>query len=140
MRRRLDLSVVSLLALSALLACSSTTHAPLIITVDKSTVLVSSPVRVMVSGLDPGEAATLAVSTADAGGYVWSSSASFKADGNGQIDLSRATPSGGSYTEADGMGLFGSMKPTGQSPLPTFLVLPGVNEIDKIGVTAGGRG
>ena len=139
MRWRLALSLVSLLALSALLACSSTTHGPLVITVDKSTVLVSSPVHVMVSGLDPGEAATLAVTTTDAGGYVWSSSASFKADGNGQIDLSRATPSGGSYTEADGMGLFGSMKPTGQSPLPTFLVLPGVNEIDKIVVTAGSR-
>jgi dienelactone hydrolase len=137
MRWRLALSLVSLLALSALLACSSTTHGPLVITVDKSTVLVSSPVHVMVSGLDPGEAATLAVTTTDAGGHVWSSSASFKADGNGQIDLSRATPSGGSYTEADGMGLFGSMKPTGQSPLPTFLVLPGVNEIDKIVVTAG---
>jgi dienelactone hydrolase len=109
----------------------------MVITLDKSTVLVSSPVHVMVSGLDPGEAATLAVTTTDTGGYVWSSSASFNADGNGQIDLSRARPSGGSYTEEDGMGLFRSMKPTGPSPLPTFLVLPGVDEIDKIVLTAG---
>ena len=87
----------------------------MVITVDKSTVLVSSPVHVMVSGLDPGEAATLAITTTDAGAHVWSSSASFKADGNGQIDLSRVTPSGGSYTEEDGMCLFRSMKPAGPS-------------------------
>jgi dienelactone hydrolase len=139
MCRRLALSSLTLVALSALLACSSATHGPVVITVDKSAVLVSSPVHVVVSGLDPGEAATLSVSTTDAGGYVWSSSASFKSDGNGQIDLSRATPSGGSYTEEDGMGLFRSMKPTGPSPLPAFLVLGGVNEIDKIVVTAGGH-
>jgi dienelactone hydrolase len=137
MRRRLALSLLSLLALSALLACSSARHGPVVITVDKSTVLVSSPVRVTVSGLDPGEAATLAVSTTDAGGHVWSSSASFNADGTGRIDLSRATPSGGSYTEEDGMGLFRSMKPTGPSPLPAFLLLSGVDEIDKIVLTAG---
>jgi dienelactone hydrolase len=137
MSRHLPLSLLGLLALSSSLACSSATHGPMAMTVDKSTVLVSSPVHVMVSGLDPGEAATLAVTTTDAGGYVWSSSASFKADGNGKIDLSRATPSRGSYTEEDGMGLFRSMKPTGRSPLPTFLVPPGVDEIDKIVLTAG---
>jgi dienelactone hydrolase len=93
----------------------------------------------MASGLDPGEAATLSVTTTDARGYVWSSSASYRADGNGQIDLSRTTPSGGSYSEQDGMGLFRSMKPKGPSPLPAFLVLPGVDEFDKIVVSAGSR-
>jgi dienelactone hydrolase len=137
MRRRLALPVLCLLAISALLACSSATHGPLLITIDKSTVLVSNPVHIVVSGLDPGEAATLALSTTDAGGYIWSSSASFKADANGQIDPSRATPSGGSYSEQDGMGLFRSMKPTGRSPLPTFLRLSGVDEFDKIVLRAG---
>jgi dienelactone hydrolase len=136
MRRRLALS---LLAVSALVACSSAGHGPVVMTVDKSKVLVSSPVHVIVSGLDPGEAATIAVTTPDAGGHVWSSSASFKADGNGRIDLARVTPSGGSYAEEDGMGLFRSMKPTGPSPLPAFLLLPGVDEIDKVVVTAGGH-
>jgi dienelactone hydrolase len=139
MRRHLALSLLGLLALAASLACSSVSHGPLTITLDKSTVLVSSPVHVMASGLDPGEAATLAVTTTDAGGYVWSSSASFNADGNGQIDPSRATPSRGSYTEEDGMGLFRSMRPAGPSPLPTFLLPPGVGEVDRIVVTAGSR-
>jgi dienelactone hydrolase len=136
MRRRLALS---LLAVSALVACSSAGHGPVVMTVDKSKVLVSSPVHVIVSGLDPGEAATIAVTTPDAGGHVWSSSASFKADGNGRIDLARVTPSGGSYAEEDGMGLFRSMKPSGPSPLPAFLLLPGVDEVDKVVVTAGGH-
>lgn len=137
MRRHLASSLLSLVALSALLACSNARHGPVVITVDRSTVLVSSPVRVVVSGLDPGEAATLTVTTTDAGGHIWSSSASFKADGNGLIDLSRATPSHGSYAEEDGMGLFRSMKPTGPSPLPAFLLLQGVEELDKIVLTAG---
>ena len=136
MRRPLAFFALGLQALAVATVCSSG-HGPVTLTVNKSSVLVSSPVHVTVSGLDPGEGATLSVATTDAGGHVWSSSASFKADGNGQIDLSRATPSGGSYTEVDGMGLFRSMKPTGQGPLPAFLVLPGIDEIDKIVVTAG---
>jgi dienelactone hydrolase len=137
MRRHLAPSLLGLLALAGSLACSSGSHGALTITLDKSTTLVSSPVHVVVDGLNSGESATLTVSTTDAGGYVWSSSASFIADGNGQIDLWRAKPDGGSYADADGMGLFRSMKPEGPSPLPTFLTPLGPNEVDKMVLTSG---
>jgi dienelactone hydrolase len=139
MRRHLAFSLLGLQVLALSLACSSGSHGPLTITVDKSTTLVSSPVHVVVDGLNSGEPATLTVSTTDASGYLWSSSASFTADGNGQIDLSRARPNGGPYAEVDGMGLLRSMKPEGSSPLPMFLTPLGPNEVDKIVLTAGSQ-
>ena len=137
MRRPLAVFALGLQALAASTACSSGSHGPVTIALDKLTTIVSSPVHLVVSGLDPDQAATLAVSSTDDRGYPWSSSASFHANGDGQIDLSRARPEGGSYAEVDGMGLFRSMKPTGPAPLPTFLNPPGANEIDRIVLTAG---
>ncbi|MFI4880909.1 MAG: acyl-CoA thioesterase/BAAT N-terminal domain-containing protein, partial [Steroidobacterales bacterium] len=137
MRRPLAFFALGLQALAASIACSSGSQAPVTIALDKLTPLVSSPVHLVVSGLDPGEAATLAVRTTDDHGYLWSSTAFFHADGNGQIDLSRARPEGGSYTEVDGMGLFRSLRPTGPAPLPAALNPPGLNEIDTIVLTAG---
>ena len=139
MRRHLALSWLGLLALAGSLACSSG-HGPLTITIDKSTTLVSSPVHVVLDGLNSSAQATLTVSTTDAGGHLWSSSASFTADANGRIDLSSARPNaGGSYAEVDGMGLFRSMKPAGPSPLPAFLTPPGPNEVDKIVLSSGSQ-
>jgi dienelactone hydrolase len=137
MPRHLAFFALGLQALATSIACSSGSHAPVTIALDKLTTIVSSPVHLVVSGLDPGEAATLAVTSTDDHGYLWSSSASFHADGDGQIDLSRARPEGGSYAEVDGMGLFRSMNPTGPAPLPTVLNPPGLNEIDRIVLTAG---
>jgi dienelactone hydrolase len=139
MRRPPVLFVLGLQAFAASIACSSGTHGPVAIALDKLTTIVSSPVHLVASGLDPGEAATLVVSSTDDRGYVWSSSASFHADGNGQIDVSRARPEAGTYTEMDGMGLFRSMKPAGPAPLPTALNPPGLNEIDTIVLTAGSQ-
>jgi dienelactone hydrolase len=137
MRRPLVFFALGLQTFAASIACSSGSQTPVTIALDKLTTIVSSPVHVVVGGLDPGEAATLGVSSTDGRGYLWSSSASFRADGNGQIDLSRARPEGGSYSEVDGMGLFRSMKPTGQAPLPTALNPLGLNEVDTIVLTAG---
>lgn len=128
--------LLSTVAIPLLYGCSSGTNGPVSISLDRSTVLVSSPVQITVSGLDPGEAATIAVESTDQLGELWSSSASFNADPRGTIDLSHAKPNAGSYAEADAMGLFWSMKPSEANPLQTALTGPSGDELDRIVVTA----
>ncbi|HEV2967015.1 MAG TPA: acyl-CoA thioesterase/bile acid-CoA:amino acid N-acyltransferase family protein [Candidatus Dormibacteraeota bacterium] len=139
MRRPLAFLALGLQALAASMACSSGNHGPVAITVDKSTTLLSSPVHVVVTGLNGGESATIAVTSTDLTAHVWSASATFNADSNGTIDLSRTRPSAGTYSQADGMGLFWSMRPKGAAPLPTFLGPQLGNEVDRITVTAGAQ-
>jgi dienelactone hydrolase len=137
MRRPLAFFALGLQALATSIACSSGNHGPVTIAVDKSTTLLSSPVHVVVTGLNAGESRTIAVTSTDQTGHVWSASATFNADSNGTIDLSRNKPSAGAYSQADGMGLFWSMRPQGSDPLPTFLGTQFGNEVDRIMVTSG---
>lgn len=137
MRRPLAFLALGLQAFAASMACSNGNHGPVTITVDKSTTLLSSPVHVVVTGLNAGESATIAVTSTDQTEHVWSSSATFTADSNGTIDLSRTRPSAGAYSQADGMGLFWSMRPQGAAPLPTVLGPQFGNEVDRITVTGG---
>lgn len=83
--------------------------------------LVDEQVAIRLSGLLPGQTATLWMRTRDAKEDVWASSASFVADDRGEIDLVTQQPVAGSYHKVDPMGLFWSMQPVEQRQ-PTFFL------------------
>ena len=51
---------------------------------------------------------------------VWTSSASYRANADGVVDLHRAAATGGSYTGIWGMGLLSSMVPVGTAPYGVY--------------------
>ncbi len=83
-------------------------------------VLVGDPVSIKVTGLSPGEMASLRVSGQDQFGNTWSAEASFEADETGTVDTSRDAPTDGSYQGVDQAGLFWSMvcAPAGEMVSP----------------------
>jgi dienelactone hydrolase len=83
----------------------------------KGDVLQGKPVSVQVTGLPPG--ATVEIVAERRFGRpqaIWRSSASFKADARGRIDLARSKAFDGSYEGFDAAGLFWSMAPTQTPP------------------------
>jgi dienelactone hydrolase len=56
-------------------------------------------------------------------GQAWRSSASFHADAQGAVDLSKQAPLKGTYSGVDAMGLFWSMEPDKDQPKPAPLKL-----------------
>lgn len=63
-----------------------------------------------VAGLRSKQLVTMKARSTDDKGVLFHSSATFRADGNGEIDLERDSPLRGSYTGVDRMGLFWSLK------------------------------
>lgn len=79
--------------------------------------LIDEPRRIVVSGLVPDELVAISAHTQRAGGAVWMSQATFMADAQGVVDLSRDAPVGGDYAEVSAMGLIWSQHPLdGASP------------------------
>ncbi len=79
--------------------------------------LIDEPRRIVVSGLVPDELVAISAHTQRAGGAVWMSQATFMADAQGVVDLSRDGPVGGDYAEVSAMGLIWSQHPLdGASP------------------------
>ncbi len=79
--------------------------------------LIDEPRRIVVSGLVPDELVAIRAHTQRAGGAVWMSQATFMADAQGVVDLSRDAPVGGDYAEVSAMGLIWSQHPLdGASP------------------------
>ncbi len=83
------------------------------IEVDQPATLIDTPIAIRVTGLQPGQPVTLRAQAPLQGGQTWESWATFQADASGLVDVPRAAPLYGTYTQADGMGLFWSMHPTG---------------------------
>jgi dienelactone hydrolase len=82
------------------------------ITIQPAEAIYGTPFSITISGLKPGEEATLKARAIDGSGIFWESTATYKADNNGVIDLSSQAPLSGDYDEPDVMGLLWSMKPT----------------------------
>jgi dienelactone hydrolase len=96
--------------LASLTACSGpggTDHGR--IRVNASSALADQAVDVTVTGLVPGQQVTVTAQASDADGRVWRAQARFTADPRGDADLGSSAPVSGSYSGADGMGLFWSM-------------------------------
>ncbi|XP_015242316.1 PREDICTED: acyl-coenzyme A thioesterase 1-like [Cyprinodon variegatus] len=72
--------------------------------------LFDEPIQVKVAGLRSKQVVTIRASTTDERGLEFTSSANYRADGCGEIDLSRDPSVGGSYLGVEPMGLFWSMK------------------------------
>ncbi|XP_053469710.1 acyl-coenzyme A thioesterase 5 isoform X2 [Ictalurus furcatus] len=68
-------------------------------------------VQVQVSGLPPGQNVELRAKHTDDKGVVFKAAATYRADQQGEVDLSRQPSTGGSYTGVEPMGLFWSMLP-----------------------------
>ncbi|MBC7247235.1 MAG: acyl-CoA thioesterase/BAAT N-terminal domain-containing protein [Actinobacteria bacterium] len=105
-------------------------------------VLVGDPISIKVTGLSPGEMASLRVSGQDQFGNSWSSQASFQADAAGTVDTSRDAPTDGSYQGVDQAGLFWSMVCTPASEMVspfavmnyTVSLFVGGEEVDSLEV------
>ncbi|XP_032421515.1 acyl-coenzyme A thioesterase 2, mitochondrial-like [Xiphophorus hellerii] len=72
--------------------------------------LFDEPVQVKVAGLRSKQLVTLRARSTDERGVVFNSSASYRADGRGEIDLNRDASLSGSYVGVEPMGLLRSLK------------------------------
>ncbi len=107
-------AAVAVLAFAAAAPLASARHAaagPVRITATPSVALYGTPFSLTVTGLHPGELATVSAVSTDAKKRVWQSKAVFEADRAGTIDVSRQAPRSGDYADADTFGLAWSMKP-----------------------------
>lgn len=89
------------------------------ITPSPSVALYGEPFSVRVTGLRPGERATIKASSKDSRDRLWESTAVFEADASGAVEVGRRAPVSGSYEGADIFGLLWSMKqadPTAKKP------------------------
>ena len=81
--------------------------------------LLDMPIKISVSNLKPHEQVTIKTSQQFEDNSVWESSAVFKADNQGSIDVAGQAPISGSYHGVDGMGLFWSMLPAESASVPS---------------------
>ncbi|XP_054452223.1 acyl-coenzyme A thioesterase 5-like isoform X2 [Anoplopoma fimbria] len=77
----------------------------------RATCMFDEPVQVKVAGLRSRQVVTLRARSTDEKGVAFSSSATYRADGSGEIDLERDSSLRGSYTGVEPMGLLWSMRP-----------------------------
>lgn len=81
--------------------------ASLTLSVDPAEAMIDVARRIIVSGAQPGARVTVGTETSRSG-HLWDSHATFVADADGVVDLTRDAPEGGSYAGVDGMGLIWS--------------------------------
>lgn len=95
--------------------------------------LFDQPRAIEVTHLRPGERITVNASTLRLSG-TWTSSASFRADSDGVVNLARAAPTSGSYAVASAMGLLWSerLRARGAPTLPD-------GPVTTLTLDAGGR-
>ena len=80
-----------------------------LLTVEPASALLDEPVVLRLTGLVPGEDATLTATMTDHVDRRWQSDATFIADHAGVVEVSTQAPVTGSYEGAEPMGLFWSM-------------------------------
>lgn len=73
--------------------------------------LFDEPIQVKVAGLRSRQVVSLRASSTDDKGTAFSSAATYRANGNGEIDLKRDPSLSGSYVGVEPMGLLWSMTP-----------------------------
>ncbi|MGU3576560.1 acyl-CoA thioester hydrolase/BAAT C-terminal domain-containing protein [Brucellaceae bacterium C25G] len=90
------------------------------LTVSPERALVDVARTIRVTGLEAGEIVSIRTSTIRAGGVVWDSQASFLADHDGIVDLTRDAPCFGDYAEISPMGLIWSQEPQSANSQDVF--------------------
>lgn len=81
------------------------------LTVTPEAGLLDTPREIRVSGLQPYGIVAISARTLRANGVSWMSQASFMADAEGVVDLTRDAPVGGDYAEVSPLGLLWSQHP-----------------------------
>jgi dienelactone hydrolase len=76
--------------------------------------LADGPLRVRLTGFQPGQRVVLCASLTDDDGAAWESQAAFACDSSGAADPGEQAPVTGSYKGADPAGLLWSMSPAGK--------------------------
>jgi dienelactone hydrolase len=112
---RLGRSVALLCFVAASAGCSPASApgsgaGPAAVHVQPASSLEDDPVHIVITGLAAGEMVATALRSTDAKGVTWTSSATFKANATGQIDLDRSPPVSGDYSGVAGMGLVWSLR------------------------------
>lgn len=82
--------------------------------------LIDEPRRIVVSGLAPDELVAISACTERARGVIWMGQATFMADAEGVVDLTRDAPVGGDYAEVSAMGLIWSQQPVDSASAELF--------------------
>lgn len=82
--------------------------------------LIDEPRRIVVSGLVPDELVAISARTQRARDVVWMSQATFMANAQGVIDLTRDAPVGGDYAQVSAMGLIWSQQPVDSTSAELF--------------------
>jgi dienelactone hydrolase len=82
--------------------------------------LLDTPVRLDLSGLKPGQLATVQLRSVDAAGTAWASTTTFAADAHGAVDTSHQAPVVGAYRGISTTGIVFSMQPDGGSATTRF--------------------
>ena len=82
--------------------------------------LIDEPRRITVSGLAPDELVAISARTLRSRGVAWDSQATYMADADGVVDLTRDAPVGGDYAEVSAMGLLWSQHPAGGTSQELF--------------------
>jgi dienelactone hydrolase len=98
-------------------------HTPHIL-VDQPVALYDTPVAITVEGFAPGDRVTVTATFHTPGSVPWRSYATFAADPDGGVDLTRHAPKVGTYAGVAAMGLFWSCVPVAdEQPSPPDTVL-----------------
>lgn len=120
--------------------CTSHQSAPrhVRLTVTPAHALQDSPVSIRVSGLRPGERATVTASAVDAFRVTWLSRTTFVASAAGLVDLGQR-PVSGSYDDVDPMGVIDRMRPTSKGADEVVFVSPAAGYRVALTVTVGGH-
>ena len=111
-------AMIIALAFSAVNPAAGNTRVPnmtdesgLRINIDQADQIFGAPFSITIMGLKPGEQATIKTRSTDISGIIWESSAVFKANAKGIIDVGKQIPISGDYSEDDNLGLLWSMMP-----------------------------
>jgi dienelactone hydrolase len=110
------------------------------IEVDQPSALFDAPLAIRITGLRLDQPVTVRARLTARDGQVLESFTTFIADGEGVVEMGSAAPLYGTYTGADAMGLFWSMRATGEKEEPQA----GADALSPMRVTltaeANGRG
>lgn len=91
-----------------------------VLTVTPAEGQIDEPRRITVTGLAPDALVAISARTLRSRGVVWDSQATFMADADGVVNLSRDAPVGGDYAEVSAMGLLWSQHPAGGTSQELF--------------------
>jgi dienelactone hydrolase len=107
---------VAVVVVATLAGCPSDDAPTAEVAVHPATSLLTEPVRITASRLEPGERVTLELSATDVGGAAWSAAATFRAGDDGTVDVAAQSSESGDYEGLVPMGLVLSMAPETSDP------------------------